>query len=234
VFREGVQTRFAKQLKAVDAGVAKDGGFYLFTLRLIPVFPFFLINILMGLTALRARTFYWVSQIGMLPGTVVYVNAGTQLAEVEGLGDIASPALLASFAMLGVFPWIARGVLNWLTARKVYRGYTRPKRFDRNIVVIGAGAAGLVSAYIAAAVKAKVTLVESHKMGGDCLNFGCVPSKALIKCANTIHQIRGAARYGVNAEIPAIDFRAVMQRVADVDNRDRASRQHRALHRPWR
>jgi pyruvate/2-oxoglutarate dehydrogenase complex dihydrolipoamide dehydrogenase (E3) component/uncharacterized membrane protein YdjX (TVP38/TMEM64 family) len=216
VFREGVQTRFAKQLKAVDAGVAKDGGFYLFTLRLIPVFPFFLINILMGLTALRARTFYWVSQIGMLPGTLVYVNAGTQLAEVEGLGDIASPALLASFAMLGVFPWIARGVLNWLTARKVYRGYARPKRFDRNIVVIGAGAAGLVSAYIAAAVKAKVTLVESHKMGGDCLNFGCVPSKALIKCANTIHQIRGAARYGVNAEVPAIDFRAVMQRVADV------------------
>jgi len=216
VFREGVQTRFAKQLKAVDAGVAKDGGFYLFTLRLIPVFPFFLINILMGLTALRARTFYWVSQVGMLPGTVVYVNAGTQLAEVEGLGDIASPALLASFAMLGVFPWIARGILSWLTARKVYRGYNRPKRFDRNIVVIGAGAAGLVSAYIAAAVKAKVTLVESHKMGGDCLNFGCVPSKALIKCANSIHQIRGAARYGVNAEIPAIDFRAVMQRVADV------------------
>jgi len=216
VFREGVQARFAKQLKAVDAGVAKDGGFYLFTLRLIPVFPFFLINILMGLTALRARTFYWVSQIGMLPGTVVYVNAGTQLAEVEGLGDIASPALLASFALLGVFPWIARGVLSWLMARKVYRGYTRPKRFDRNIVVIGAGAAGLVSAYIAAAVKAKVTLVESHKMGGDCLNFGCVPSKALIKCANTIHQIRGAARYGVNAEMPAIDFRAVMQRVTDV------------------
>lgn len=216
VLREGIQTRFAKQLKAVDEGVSKDGAFYLFTLRLIPVFPFFLINILMGLTALRARTFYWVSQIGMLPGTVVYVNAGTQLAEVESLGDIASPALLASFAILGVFPWIARGVLSWVTARKVYRGYKRPKRFDRNIVVIGAGAAGLVSAYIAAAVKAKVTLVEAHKMGGDCLNFGCVPSKALIKSANTIHQIRGAGRYGVNAVMPTVDFRAVMQRVSDV------------------
>jgi len=216
VLRKSMQDRFAAQLRAVDAGISRDGAFYLFTLRLIPVFPFFLINIVMGLTALRARTFYWVSQIGMLPGTLVYVNAGTQLAEIEGLGDIASPALLASFAALGAFPWIARALLAWVTARKVYRGYTRPKRYDSNIVVIGAGAAGLVSAYIAAAVKAKVTLVESHQMGGDCLNFGCVPSKALIKCANTIHQMRDAARFGAKAVTPTVDFRAVMQRVNDV------------------
>jgi len=216
VLRKTIQDRFAAQLKAVDAGIARDGAFYLFTLRLIPVFPFFLINILMGLTRLRARTFYWVSQIGMVPGTLVYVNAGTQLAEVDGLGDVASPGLLASFAALGVFPWIARAVVSWVAARKVYRGYKRPKRFDRNIVVIGAGAAGLVSAYIAAAVKAKVTLVEAHKMGGDCLNFGCVPSKALIKCANTVHRVRGAARFGVKAPAPVVDFGAVMRRVAEV------------------
>jgi pyruvate/2-oxoglutarate dehydrogenase complex dihydrolipoamide dehydrogenase (E3) component/uncharacterized membrane protein YdjX (TVP38/TMEM64 family) len=216
LFRESVQSRFGAKLKPVNDGMAKDGAFYLFTLRLVPVVPFFLINLLMGLTTIRTLTFYWVSQIGMLPGTLVYVNAGTRLAEVESLRDVSSPELLASLVALGVFPWAVRSLVGWIKARRVYGRYAKPARFDRNLIVIGAGAAGLVSAYIAAAVKAKVTLVEAHKMGGDCLNFGCVPSKALIKSAKIAQQMRDAALYGLEAARPQFSFRAVMRRVHEV------------------
>ncbi|MDO9596290.1 MAG: FAD-dependent oxidoreductase [Azoarcus sp.] len=213
VLRDSVQARFGDRLKALNEGMRKDGAFYLFTLRLVPVFPFFLINLLMGLTPIRAATFYWVSQVGMLAGTLVYVNAGTQLARIDGLAGIVSPGLLASFALLGVFPLIAKGVLGWLQRRRVYARWTRPQRFDRNLVVIGAGAAGLVTAYIAAAVKAKVTLVEAHRMGGDCLNYGCVPSKALIRSAKLAHQIRHGERYGLEPGEPAFSFRKVVARI---------------------
>ncbi|MGO3454918.1 MAG: VTT domain-containing protein [Marinomonadaceae bacterium] len=166
LLRDWVQTKFGSRLKAFNEGVEKDGAFYLFTLRLVPVFPFFLINLLMGLTALRALTFYWVSQVGMLVGTVVYVNAGTQLGQLESLSGILSPSLLLSFVLLGVFPLIAKKIVNLVKARRVYKGFTKPTSFDRNLIVIGGGAGGLVSAYIAAAVKAKVTLIEANKMGG--------------------------------------------------------------------
>jgi pyruvate/2-oxoglutarate dehydrogenase complex dihydrolipoamide dehydrogenase (E3) component/uncharacterized membrane protein YdjX (TVP38/TMEM64 family) len=216
LFKDRVQARFGTRLKAINDGVTKDGAFYLFTLRLVPVVPFFLINLLMGLTPIRARTFYWVSQVGMLPGTIVYVNAGTRLAEIESLRDVSSPALLASLIALGLFPWFVRGLVGWIKARKVYGRFTKPAKFDRNLVVIGAGAAGLVSAYIAAAVRAKVTLVEAHKLGGDCLNFGCVPSKALIKSAKVAQQMRNANLYGLEATRPVFSFRTVMKRVHDV------------------
>lgn len=213
LLRDWVQAKFGSKLKAINDGVAKDGAFYLFSLRLIPVVPFFVINLAMGLTPIKTRTFYWVSQVGMFLGTIVYVNAGTQLAQINSLGDIASPALLASFAALGLFPWIARGLMNLIKRQRVYKGWTKPKRFDRNIVVIGAGAAGLVSSLIGATVKAKVTLVEGHKMGGDCLNFGCVPSKALIKSAKVAEQMRHADRYGLQGVDPQFSFKAVMSRV---------------------
>ena len=216
LLRDSVQSRFGERLKAINDGIARDGAFYLFTLRLVPVFPFFLINLLMGLTPIRAATFYWVSQLGMLPGTLVYVNAGTELAAVDSLAGILSPALLLSFALLGVFPLLARKLVAWVQARRVYARWQRPARFDRNLVVIGAGAAGLVTAYIAAAVKAKVTLIEAHKMGGDCLNTGCVPSKALIRSAKLAHQIRHASHYGLDTAEPSFSFRAVMARVQDV------------------
>lgn len=190
LLRDTVQCRFGDKLKAINEGVAKDGALYLFTLRLVPVFPFFLINLLMGLTPMRTRTFYWVSQVGMLAGTLVFVNAGTQLAQLQSLSGILSPGMLFSFALLGIFPMIAKKITAWLQRRRVYAKWQRPAKFDRNLIVIGGGAAGLVSAYIAAAVKAKVTLIEAHKMGGDCLNFGCVPSKALIKSAKLANQIR--------------------------------------------
>ncbi len=219
LLRDRVQTRFGARLQAVDAGMRRDGAFYLFTLRLVPVFPFFVINLLMGLTPLRTRTFYWVSQLGMLPGTLVYVNAGTQLAAIDSLAGIVSPALLASFAALGVFPLLARRAVAGLQARRVYARWRRPARFERNLVVIGGGAAGLVSAYVAAAVKAKVTLVEAGRMGGDCLNTGCVPSKALIRSARLVHQIRHAEDYGLAAATPAFSFRTVMARVHAVIGR---------------
>jgi dihydrolipoamide dehydrogenase len=213
LLRETVQSRFGKALAPINEGVEQDGALYLLTLRLVPLFPFWLINLLMGLTPMRAARFYGVSQLGMLPGTAVYVNAGTQLAAIGALGDILSPALLASLLLLGAFPLLAKGGVGWLQRRKLYAAWPRPKRFDRNLVVIGAGAGGLVTSYIAAAVKAKVTLIEGHKMGGDCLNYGCVPSKALIRSARLVQQLRRAADFGLVDVQGRVDFAAVMQRV---------------------
>ena len=211
--RDWVRARLGARAQAIDKGLQRDGPFYLFTLRLIPVIPFFAVNLLMGLTPIPVLSFYLVSQAGMLAGTAVYVNAGTQLAALESLSGILSPPLLISFALLGLFPWIARMVLNVIKRRRAYAGWKRPRRFDRNLIVTGAGAAGLVSAYIAAATKAKVTLIEGHRMGGDCLNYGCVPSKALIRSARLAHQMRHADRFGLKAEAPQVDFKAVLERV---------------------
>ena len=216
LLRDWVRARLGSRAGAIEAGLARDGAFYLFSLRLIPVVPFFAVNLLMGLTRVRAWTFYWVSQLGMLAGTAVYVNAGTQLAGLDSVAGIVSPSMLASFALLAVFPWIARGMLGLWRRRRVYAGWARPKRFDRNLVVIGAGAAGLVSAYIAAATKARVTLVEAGEMGGDCLNYGCVPSKALIRSATLAHEMRHAGRYGLRNTEPDIPFAAVIARIHDV------------------
>ena len=216
LLRDTIKQRFPERLGAIDAGVEKEGGFYLFTLRLVPVFPFFLINLLMGVTAIKAWTFYWVSQIGMLAGTFVFVNAGTQLAQIESLSGILSLDLILSFALLGVFPFIAKGILNVFKKRRVYKNYTKPKKFDRNMIVIGAGAGGLVTSYIAAAVKAKVTLIEAGEMGGDCLNYGCVPSKAVIKSAKIAEQIRHGEHYGLENAAPQFSFKKVMARVHKV------------------
>ena len=216
LFRDVVKRRFGKRVASIDRGLERDGAFYLFTLRLVPALPFFLINLLMGLSALPVRTFYWVSQVGMLAGTVVYVNAGTQLAQLKSASGIFSPALLGSFVLLGVFPWVARGILGGIRHRRLHARWKRPRSFDRNLVVIGAGASGLVSAYIAATVKAKVTLVEKNAMGGDCLNEGCVPSKALLYSARLAAHARRAEAAGVHAGPVKVDFAAVMQRVQRV------------------
>jgi len=213
LLRDWVQARFGDRLKPINEGMARDGAFYLFTLRLVPVFPFFVINLLMGLVPIRSLTFYGVSQVGMLAGTLVYVNAGTQLAQINSLAGIVSPGVMLSFVLLGVFPLVAKAALGWLQRRRVYARWTRPKSYDRNLIVIGAGAAGLVTAYIGAAVKAKVTLVEAHKMGGDCLNYGCVPSKALIKSAKLASQMQRADHYGLSATVPQFSFRQVMARI---------------------
>lgn len=218
LFRDLVQRRFGERLAPINRGVERDGAFYLFTLRLIPVFPFFLVNLLMGLTPIGLPRFYLASQLGMFLGTIVYVNVGTQLARLDSLHGILSPTLLASFAALGLLPLIARKVVDAISRQKVYAPWRsqRPARFDRNIVVIGAGSAGLVTAYIAAAVKASVTLIERHRMGGDCLNTGCVPSKALIRSAKLLHQARRSAAYGIRDMQVSFDFADIMARVERV------------------
>jgi len=219
LLRQPLRDRYGERLKTFDAGIERDGAFYLFTLRLVPLFPFFMINLLAGLTHLRAWTYAWVSQLGMLPGTVVYVYAGTQLARIESPGDVLSPGLIGAFALIGLMPLLMRWLARWLQGRRVYRGHRKPRRFDYNLVVIGAGSAGLVTAYIAAAVRAKVALVEKHRMGGDCLNTGCVPSKALIRSARLLAETREAERYGLTGAAPEPDFAAVMERVQQVIRR---------------
>ena len=216
MLRDWVRGRFGERLKAIDEGLAKEGALYLFTLWLLPVVPFFLINLSLGLSAMRVWTFYWVSQIGMLAGTLVYVNAGTQLARLDSPRGILSWELLGAFLLLGIFPLIAKKLVDSLKARRVYSRWPRPARFDRNLVVIGAGSAGLVSAYIAATVRAKVTLIEKHRMGGDCLNTGCVPSKALLKTARVLSQIRNSSKYGIRSATAEFDFAEVMERVQRV------------------
>jgi len=217
LFKDWVQSRFKEHLKTINAGIEKDGAFYLFTLRLIPLVPFFVINLVMGLMPIRAVTFYWVSQLGMLAGTAVFVNAGAQLGQLDdlSLSGILTPGILGSFVLLAAFPWLARTVLNRFKNKRLLSKFTRPKKFDDNLLVIGAGAGGLVSAYIAAATKAKVSLIEKHKMGGDCLNTGCVPSKALIHAASLAHDMREAKNIGINAAEIDVDFTQVMKSVHD-------------------
>jgi pyruvate/2-oxoglutarate dehydrogenase complex dihydrolipoamide dehydrogenase (E3) component/uncharacterized membrane protein YdjX (TVP38/TMEM64 family) len=216
LLRDWVHAKLGGRAQSIDEGLKKDGAFYLFTLRLVPVVPFFAVNLLMGLTPIGVRSFYLVSQAGMLAGTAVYVNAGTQIGQIDNLHGLVSLPLLLSFALLGLFPWVARFLIRFHGRNRVYKGWKRPARFDVNLIVIGAGAAGLVSAYIATATKAKVALVEAGEMGGDCLNFGCVPSKALIRSAKAAHQIRHADRYGLGSASPVIPFARVMERVHDI------------------
>jgi len=227
LFRDWVNHKFGHHLETIHQGIEREGAFYLFSLRLIPFIPFFVINLVFGLSRMKAMTFYWVSQLGMLAGTFVYVNAGHELGAIESLEDILTPKLIIAFLLLACFPHIARKIVPLFarlansikyaqTHRKALKLYAKPERFDTNLVVIGAGSAGLVSAYIAAAVKAKVTLVEKHKMGGDCLNTGCVPSKALIRSATINHYLRHADQVGIDNAGGEVNFAKVMGRVHKV------------------
>ena len=216
VLRESVQNKFGDKFKAINEGIKKEGAFYLFTLRLIPVFPFFMINLVMGITKIKVKDFFLVSQIGMLPGTIVFVNAGSQLASLDSLSGILSPVMLLSFAMLGIFPLIAKKIIEVTKSRKVLKKYKKPASFEYNLIVVGAGAGGLVTSYIAAAVNAKVALIEKHKMGGDCLNTGCVPSKAIIRSAKILSYASRAKDFGFKSASVDFDFADVMNRVHHV------------------
>ena len=213
LFRDAVRSKFGQHLGAIDRGVEKDGAFYLFAMRLVPAVPFFVINLAMALTPLSTWRFYWVSQLGMIFGTVVFVNAGAELGQVSSVGDILSPTLWISFALLGLAPLIAKKILDAIRARKALIGFKKPKRFDNNLVVIGAGSGGLVAALIAATVKAKVTLIERHRMGGDCLNTGCVPSKSLIRSARMLSYAARAQEFGFKSATVEFEFGEVMERV---------------------
>ena len=218
LFRDAVRRRFERPLATIDRGIEKDGAFYLFALRLVPAFPFFAVNLAMSVTPISAWTFYWVSQVGMLLGTIVYVNAGAELGQIESLSvrGILTPGLIVSFALLGLFPLIAKKTLAQLRARKALGRFKKPRRFDTNLVVLGAGSAGLVSALIAATVKAKVTLIERHRMGGDCLNTGCVPSKSLLRSAKMLSYMARAKEFGLKRAQAEFDFADIMERVQGV------------------
>lgn len=211
--QQTLERRFARQLAGINRGIEREGAFYLFTLRLVPIFPFFVINLVMGLTRMRVRTFYWVSQLGMLPVTLIYVNAGEELGELQSLAGILSPGVIASCVLIALFPLLARWLIDIVKRRRVARRYARPRGFDYDIVVIGAGSAGLVASYIAAALKSRVALIERDRMGGDCLNTGCVPSKALIRASRIAQTVREGARYGIDAGEPRVDFARVMNHV---------------------
>ena len=216
LFRDTVEARFGSSLKSINAGIARDGAFYLFALRLVPAFPFFVINLVMGLTKIKLTTFYWVSQLGMFAGTIVYINAGTQLAQINSASGIFSPGIIVSFVLLALLPFVGRKLVTILKNRKALSGFDKPASFDTNLVVIGSGSAGLVSSYIAAAVKAKVTLIEKHKMGGDCLNTGCVPSKAIIRSAKFMSHISRSQEFGIKKASAEFEFAEVMERVQRV------------------
>jgi pyruvate/2-oxoglutarate dehydrogenase complex dihydrolipoamide dehydrogenase (E3) component/uncharacterized membrane protein YdjX (TVP38/TMEM64 family) len=216
LFRDSLLARYGDRLKNFNAGIHRDGAFYLFSLRLIPVVPFFVVNVLAGLTSLGAGTFYWVSQVGMFPGTIAYVFAGTQLARIDSLSSVLSPGLIGAFVLLGILPLLLRKLTQWTAARRIYKPYRKPRRFDYNLIVIGAGSAGLVSAYIGSAVRAKVALIEKHRMGGDCLNTGCVPSKALIRSARLVAEARDSQRFGIDRAELDVDFATVMERVQSI------------------
>jgi len=216
LFQDFFKSKYREKFNRINSGVEKEGDIYLFGLRLVPIFPFFLINILMGLTTYRTWRFFVVSQIGMLPGTIAYVNAGTQLAKLESASGILTPSFILSFALLGIIPIAFKLFLSLLKKRKVYKGMKRPKSFDYDLIAIGAGAGGLVSTYIGAAVNAKVALIEKHKMGGDCLNTGCVPSKAIIKSAKVANIIKHADKYGISVDQPEIKFENVMARIKKI------------------
>ncbi|MCB1646784.1 MAG: FAD-dependent oxidoreductase, partial [Pseudomonadales bacterium] len=216
LFRQQIEQRFSRQIARFDKGIEKEGAFYLFTLRLIPLFPFFVVNLVMGLTRISVPRYFVISQLGMLPGTFVFVNAGTQLAQISSTSDLLSPSLLLSFALIGLFPLLARRLVDIVKQRKIAARFDRPSRFDRDVIVVGAGSGGLVAALIVATVEGKVTLIEKHKMGGDCLNTGCVPSKSLIRSAKFAADIRRSSDLGFDAMQPVLNFEHTMERVQRV------------------
>ncbi len=193
LLRDWVSRTWPRRIEAIQRGFEKDSKAYLLSLRLIPAIPFFAVNLGVGLTKMPVTTYVWVSALGMFPATVLYVNAGAQLGQISGLSGLLAPEVLLSLVALAGLPWFIKGLQRWLRYRQrvqPWRGH-KPKQFDRNLIVIGGGAAGLVGAYMGATLQAKVTLIEQSQMGGDCLNTGCVPSKALL---HTAHLIQAAER----------------------------------------
>ena len=216
LLRDWVQRRFGAYLAPINKGIAKDGAFYLFSLRMVPLVPFFVVNLLMGLTSISVPAYYIASQVGMFVSTLVYVNAGAELAQITSLSGLVSPSVLLSFTLLGVVPLAAKGVIGVMQKRKRLSSFKKQKRFDANVVVVGGGSAGLVTSLIVAGAKARVVLVEKHRMGGDCLYTGCVPSKSIIRSGRIMEYIRRAEDYGIVDAAGKVDFAAVMRRVQTV------------------
>jgi len=210
-----VQTRYQQRLTVINQKIQQQGATYLLFLRLVPAFPFFMVNLLMALTPISARTYYIVSQIGMLPATFIFVNAGTELAKISSVDDILSIPLLLSLLLLACLPFISKQLAKRVSCWRLYKSWQRPKKFDYHTIVIGGGAAGLVAAYTTQTLQGKVALIEKHQMGGDCLNTGCVPSKSILRTAKFIHDIGQHSNYGVQQAEFKLQFQQVMQRVRE-------------------
>ncbi|MGV6825383.1 MAG: FAD-dependent oxidoreductase [bacterium] len=215
LLRDWVTQKFPGQLGSINRGIEREGGFYLFALRLVPIFPFFLINLLFGLTTMKTLTYMLVSWAGMLAGAAVYTNAGLQLAQIDSAGDILSADLVGAFILLGLLPLLSRHLVQFLRARRVYKGWRKPEGYDYNLVVIGGGAAGLVAAYAGASMRAKVALIEQDRMGGDCLNTGCVPSKALLHLAGLRAKSARAAELGLATGVSSPRLESMMDHVVE-------------------
>lgn len=205
LLKDFFERKFKLQARTAREEVQRNGVYYLLTLRLMPIFPFFLINILMGLTTMRSLVFFLVSFVGMIPGIAVYVFAGKSFATLESSKEIFSFKVFLLLTLLGLFPLISKWIIEKWKVTKLYRPYPKPSRFDYNTIVIGGGAAGLVSSLITSALKAKVALIEKEKMGGDCLYTGCVPSKSLIHSAR-LARMRGTV----------LDFDQVIKQIKKV------------------
>lgn len=212
LLQDWVQRRFAAQISSINRGLERDGSFYLFTLRLIPLVPFVLLNPALGLTRVGFWTFWWTTQLGMLPGNLIYVNAGRQLARVREISDILTPSMIGTLVLLAVFPLIATRLLTFYKGRKVYRGWEKPTMFEHNIAVIGAGNGGLAAARAAASMKANVALIERGQLGGAALQSGSVPARALMQAANLSHGLQHSSALGRRLQ-PQVDFAHVMQQV---------------------
>ena len=221
MLRDWVQRRFGKQIAGINKGLAREGTFYLVSLRLIPLVPFVLLNPALGLTRINIWTFWWTTQLGMLPGHAIYVNAGEKLVGLRSLSGILSPSIIGTLVLLAVFPILATRLLTFYKARKVYRGWRKPKRFDCNLVVIGGGTGGLATARVAASLKARVSLVERERLGGLAMHDGGVPSKALCHVAN-----RSQGQHSDEAFTEAM---AQMRHLAEAARRDISVDQYRRL-----
>lgn len=213
LLKDNIEKKFRASYKKINEGLLKEGPLYLFALRLVPIVPFFVINLVMGITRIRVLTYMLTSQVGMLAGTIVYVNAGRSLRELNSTAGIFTFKLWISFILLASLPFISKKILASIRKIKAYKQFKKPKKFDTNLVVIGAGSGGLISAYIAATIKAKVILIEKNKMGGDCLNTGCVPSKAILSASKYARVHLEAKKHGITLSPPKISFSSIMESV---------------------
>ena len=228
ILQDAIQERYRDELKRLNQGIRKEGGMYLFALRLVPIIPFFIINVAMGMTKIKVSTFFIASQLGMLAGTAVYVNAGKQLGQINNLSDVLTLEIGLAFSLLGITPILSKRVLELVREKRAYSKFVRPKTIDNDLIVIGAGSGGLVAALIAVTARAKVVLIEKGKMGGDCLNTGCIPSKTLIRSARFSADVQRAVDFGFKPLTCSFDFTEIMARtkrvIAKIEPHDSAER----------